>query len=92
MKSVKNNAGEVIGVIGIDINLTDLTSFISSTHIGTSGYCMLVENNGMILADPKHANYNLKTLKETGVPAFTEIDKMKEGSVFIMLDGKRWKV
>ena len=92
VKSVKNNAGEVIGVIGIDINLTDLTSFISSTHIGTSGYCMLVENNGMILADPKHANYNLKTLKETGVPAFTEIDKMKEGSVFIMLDGKRWKV
>ena len=92
VKSVKNNAGEVIGVIGIDINLTDLTSFISSTHIGTSGYCMLVENNGMILADPKHANYNLKTLKETGVPAFTEIDKMKEDSVFIMLDGKRWKV
>ena len=92
VKSVKNNTGEVIGVIGIDINLTDLTSFISSTHIGTSGYCMLVENNGMILADPKHADYNLKTLKETGVPAFTEIDKMKEGSVFIMLDGKRWKV
>ena len=92
VKSVKNNAGEVIGVIGIDINLTDLTSFISSTHIGTSGYCMLVENNGMILADPKHTDYNLKMLNETGVPAFNEIDKMKEGSAFIMLDGKRWKV
>lgn len=92
VKSVKNNAGEVIGVIGIDINLTDLTSFISSTRIGDSGYCMLIQNDGLILADPKHANYNLKTLKETGVPAFNEIDKMKEGSAFIMLDGKRWKV
>ena len=91
-QSVKNDAGEFIGVIGIDINLADLTSFIDSISIGTSGYCMLVENNGMILADPKHADYNLKTLSETGVPAFTEIDKMKEGSAFIMLDGKRWKV
>ena len=92
VKSVKNNAGEVIGVIGIDINLTDLTSFISSTRIGESGYCMLMQNDGLILADPKHADYNLKMLSKTGVPAFTEIDKMKEGSVFIMLDGKRWKV
>ena len=92
VKSVKNNAGEVIGVIGIDINLTDLTSFISSTHIGTSGYCMLMQNDGMILADPKHTDYNLKMLSKTGVPAFAEIDKMKEGSAFIMLDGNRWKV
>ena len=92
VKSVKNNAGEVIGVIGIDINLTDLTSFISSTRIGDSGYCMLIQNDGLILADPKHADYNLKMLSETGVPAFTEIDKMKEGSAFIMLDGNRWKV
>ncbi|EMB20882.1 hypothetical protein HMPREF9723_01513 [Treponema denticola OTK] len=92
VKSVKNNAGEVIGVIGIDINLTDLTSFISSTRIGDSGYCMLMQNDGLILADPKHTDYNLKTLSETGVPAFSEIDKMKEGSAFIMLDGKRWKV
>ena len=92
VKSVKNNAGEVIGVIGIDINLTDLTSFISSTRIGDSGYCMLIQNDGLILADPKHADYNLKMLSETGVPAFNEIDKMKEGSAFIMLDGKTWKV
>lgn len=92
VKSVKNNAGEVIGVIGIDINLTDLTSFISSTRIGDSGYCMLIQNDGLILADPKHADYNLKMLSETGVPAFNEIDKMKESSAFIMLDGKRWKV
>ena len=91
-QSVKNDAGEFIGVIGIDINLADLTSFIDSISIGESGYCMLIQNDGLILADPKHADYNLKMLSETGVPAFSEIDKMKEGSAFIMLDGKRWKV
>nr|WP_253684605.1 methyl-accepting chemotaxis protein [Treponema denticola] len=91
-QSVKNDAGEFIGVIGIDINLADLTSFIDSISIGTSGYCMLMQNDGLILADPKHTDSNLKILKETGISAFNEIDKMKEGSAFIMLDGKKWKV
>ena len=91
-QSVKNDAGEFIGVIGIDINLADLTSFIDSISIGESGYCMLIQNDGLILADPKHTDYNLKTLSETGVSAFSEIDKITEGSAFVMLDGKRWKV
>ena len=91
-QSVKNDTGEFIGVIGIDINLADLTSFIDSIRIGNSGYCMLMQNDGLILADPKHTDTNLKILKETSISAFNEIDKMKEGSAFIMLDGKKWKV
>ena len=92
VQSVKNDLGEVIGVIGLDIDLAELTSFIGDSKIGSTGYCMLVQNDGMILADPKHTDYNLKTLSETGVSAFSEIDKITEGSAFIMLDGKRWKV
>jgi len=84
--------GAFLGCIGLDLNLTDLASRISSIRIGKTGYCMLMQNDGLILADPKHTDYNLKTLKETDIPAFNEIDKMKEGSAFIMLDGKTWKV
>ena len=29
-------------------------------------------------------NDNLKTLSKTGVPAFTEIDKIKKGSTFVL--------
>ena len=91
-RTIKNPDGAFLGCIGLDLNLTDLASRIAGIRIGKSGYCMLMQNDGLILADPKHADYNLKTLSETGVPAFTEIDKMKEGSAFIMLDGNRWKV
>ena len=91
-RTIKDTDGAFLGCIGLDLSLTDLASRIGSIRIGTSGYCMLMQNDGLILADPKHADYNLKTLSETGVPAFTEIDKMKEGSAFIMLDGKKWKV
>ena len=91
-QAIKDPEGAFLGCIGLDLNLTDLASRVGSIRIGKSGYCMLMQNDGLILADPKHTDYNLKILKETGIPAFNEIDKMKEGSAFIMLDGNRWKV
>ena len=57
-KTVKDNSGALLGCVGVDINLADLTSFISDSRIGRTGYCMLVQNDGMILADPKHPQYN----------------------------------
>ena len=91
-QTIKDPKGAFLGCMGLDLDLTDLASRIGSIRIGKSGYCMLMQNDGLILADPKHTDYNLKILKETGIPAFDEIDKMKEGSAFIMLDGKTWKV
>lgn len=91
-QAIKDPEGAFLGCIGLDLNLTDLASRVGSIRIGKTGYCMLMQNDGLILADPKHKDSNLKILKETGIPAFNEIDKMKEGSAFIMLDGKRWKV
>ncbi|MGI5061479.1 methyl-accepting chemotaxis protein [Treponema denticola] len=91
-RAIKDPKGAFLGCMGLDLDLTDLASRIGSIRIGKSGYCMLMQNDGLILADPKHADSNLKILKETGIPAFNEIDKMKEGSAFIMLDGKTWKV
>lgn len=91
-RAIRDSKGSFLGCIGLDLDLTDLASRISSIRIGKTGYCMLMQNDGLILADPKHTDYNLKTLKETDIPAFNEIDKMKEGSAFIMLDGKTWKV
>lgn len=91
-RAIKDPKGAFLGCIGLDLDLTDLASRIGGIRIGKTGYCMLMQNDGLILADPKHTDYNLKTLKETDIPAFNEIDKMKEGSAFIMLDGKTWKV
>ena len=90
-QSVNNVNGEFIGVIGIDINLADLTSFISDVRIGTTGYCMLVQNDGMILADPKHPQYNFKIMSETGLSAFAEIEKTQQGSIVVTSNGEKWK-
>ena len=87
-KTISDPNGSFVGCIGVDINLTDLTSFISNIRVGKTGYCMLVQDDGMILADAKHTDYIFKNIKETGIPAFSEIEKATEGSFFVTLDGK----
>ena len=89
-KAVKDSNGALLGCIGIDINLTDLTSFISSVKIGKTGYCMLIQDDGMILATANHSAFISKNLSDVDA-AFAKITQKKEGSVFITLDGKQRK-
>ena len=90
-KTVKDNSGALLGCVGVDINLADLTSFISDSRIGRTGYCMLVQNDGMILADPKHSQYNFKIMSETDIPAFAEIEKTDQSSIVVTSNGEKWK-
>ena len=88
-KTIMDTNNSVLGCIGLDINLTDLTSFIGSVKVGNTGYCMLVQDDGMILANAKHSEYNFKTLKETGIPAFMEIEHIKTSAV-LNINGEKW--
>ena len=89
-KAIKDGNGTLLGCVGVDINLSDLTSFISSVKIGNTGYCMLVQDDGMILADAAHSAFISKNLSDADA-AFAKITQKKEGSVFITLDGKQRK-
>lgn len=51
VKSVKDNAsGQVIGVAGIDIKLTQIAQQVSNSKIGDSGYAAIVDGTGTIIA------------------------------------------
>ena len=89
-QSVNNAAGDLIGCIGLDINLTDLTAFINGIRVGKTGYCILLQNDGMVLADSKHPEFNFKTLKEIGIYTFSGIDQITDSSM-LTIDGKNRK-
>jgi PAS domain S-box-containing protein len=40
----------IYGVVGMDVTLTDLTTFIENVRAGRSGYMILMDENGVILA------------------------------------------
>jgi len=84
-QTVENN-GKVIGVIGIDVALNDLTDFIKSIKMGKNGYVMLVQDDGVVLADPRNPDHNFKKLSEIGDKAFQELDGMSSGDKMVVID------
>ncbi|AKN29360.1 hypothetical protein Ccar_00315 [Clostridium carboxidivorans P7] len=51
VKSVKDNtSGQVIGVAGIDIKLTQIAQQVANSKIGDSGYAAVVDGTGTIIA------------------------------------------
>ena len=87
--TVHSDTHEVLGCVGIDVSLTDLTSLIRGIQLGKTGYCMLVQDNGLILADPKHEDYNFKLMQETKNQALAEIAAASADSTLVTLDGKK---
>jgi len=75
-KAIKNKDGnEVIGVIGTEVSLDNLEEFMNAIKIGKNGYCLLLEEDGTILVDPKHKNIISKKISECGIESYKTIAK-----------------
>jgi adenylate cyclase len=52
-KAFRNEKGEVLGVVGLDIELTSLSAFLGSLQIGRSGRAMIIDETGRLVAYPE---------------------------------------
>lgn len=84
--------GKIAGVVGIDVTLAELTDFIKKVKIGDTGYVMLIQDDGVILADPRIPENNFKNLGELPNPAFGEINKNSTGEKLIEIGGVEYAV
>ena len=48
---------------------------------------MLVQDDGVILADPRHSDFNFKTLEETGVADLTTLLEQTSGNMTVRING-----
>ena len=55
-RAVRDDAGEVQGVVGADIELSALSEFLTTQKVGESGAAFIVHSNGGVLAHPNAAN------------------------------------
>ena len=81
-----------IGNAAIEFTLGTLTDMISKFQIGTTGYVMLMQNDGTILADPAHPEYNFKKITDTKLPNPQQFTELTEGYLKMVADGERWLV
>jgi class 3 adenylate cyclase len=52
-KALRNDKGELLGVVGLDIELTNLSAFLGSLQIGRSGRAMIIDETGRLVAYPE---------------------------------------
>lgn len=84
-----SDAGQLVGVAGMDVSLSQLTQMVKQIKVGKSGYLMLVEDTGSILVDAKHPKNNFKPLAEIAKGKYKEIAQAKQGVFELNIDGEQ---
>lgn len=79
VKAVKGDDGSRLGVVGVDVSLKSLTDLIGEIRIGDTGYAFLVQQDGTILAEPRHEELNFKNMNEAGIEAYKVLNGMGTG-------------
>ncbi len=54
----------VYGVVGVDVSLGKLTDMVKKVVFGKTGYVMMIEDTGTVLADPSNPENNFKAFSE----------------------------
>lgn len=72
-KAISNDNGQFVGVQSLDVTLATLTEIVSSINIGETGYLILIDGSGTVLADPKNADNNFKAISELSSPIYTSL-------------------
>jgi len=90
MFPITSESGEIIGCSGLDVGLGVLTDLIKKSPMGKTGYVILIQGDGTILADPRHEELNFKNIKDAGVPALQELGSLDDAGMQVTMDGKEW--
>lgn len=50
---IKDDRGNIIGLIGGDVNLSDITDIVNAEKLGDTGYAYMINKEGLVMAHPK---------------------------------------
>lgn len=89
-QSVFDAKKQFIGNLGIELSLDSLVKLLEKGKILKTGYIILLQRDGTILADAKYPDRNFKNLKETTYPDFNSIDESSGKYTTLKIDGKRY--
>lgn len=85
------NGGAVVGVAAMDISLAQLTKLIEQVKLGETGYVMMIQDDGVIIADPQNSDNNFKNVDELSEGFYREAFAMTNGTLDGEIDGVEYK-
>ncbi len=80
--------GNIVGVVGVDIEISDISMFLSELAVGTEGVALILNENGDVIAHPQ---FDSVTAQNSGGPvslvSVSEIDDPTTRAAFADFDG-----
>ena len=73
---IQDDANQLHGVVGIDLDIADISLFLSDMTIGDSGAAFILSDNGRVIAHPDPAR--ISTRKEDGTLGFIGINDFSD--------------
>ena len=80
------------GCIGLEVKLEQLTAFIDSIQVGKTGYVMLFQNDGTMLADPMHKDMVFTKQDAAGGQYLQNFQNVGKEAQLLTIDNKVWRV
>ena len=78
---VYDQADKLIGVVGVDFSLKDLTDYLNALKIGETGRVVVLDQNGTILVDQAAKEADLyKNVKDVADPVYEQIQALDTGN------------
>jgi methyl-accepting chemotaxis protein len=87
-RAYKGDSGDYSYVIGIAVLLKQLTEFAGNVKIGETGYLIITESDGTIIAHPGRKDLLGKNIKELGSAELEEGIKTGDSTIRCTLDGE----
>lgn len=91
-RAILNNDNDIVGAIGLDASLKVLSDMVGNIKLGKSGYIVLAEEDGTILANPKHLDYNFKKFSELKNTEYHELLKHAGETIEKKIDDETYQI
>ena len=73
---VKNDVAKIEGIVGVDIEIDEISTFLAGLKIGVHGKAFILNRNGDVVAYPELEKIKKVRLGEVGGLRFTRIDEL----------------
>lgn len=70
---ITDKNGKIAGVVGIDVQQNEISNMLSKMKSGTTGYSMLIDQTGIILADAKNPEHNFKQIGDLKMEGMDQV-------------------
>lgn len=92
VRAFKDDSGNVVGVIGVDVYQSLISNMLSKMKIGETGFSMILHDTGIIMADGNNQDNNFKSVEEIDIKGIEKLLSQDRELFHVDINGLKYIV